>query len=113
MGSTRPGGDKGSEWDVVDQKVYAIIWFLVDPNHCSPIITTKSGKEAWEKSIVEYQKDNATNWLMLHQEFYSIKHDPALPVTEFIKGVLSVACKLNMIRHEPSDTEVSDNILID
>ena len=36
LGSTRPGGDKGPGWDVVAQKVYAIIWFLVDPNHCSP-----------------------------------------------------------------------------
>ena len=40
---------------------------------------------------------------MLHQEFYSIKHDPALPVTKFIKGVLSFVCKLNVIGHKPSD----------
>jgi hypothetical protein len=60
VGSTRPGGDKGLEWDVVDQKVYAIIWFLVDPNHHSLIITTKSRKEAWAKLVAEYQKDNTT-----------------------------------------------------
>jgi hypothetical protein len=112
VGSTRPGGDKGPEWDVVDQKVYAVIWFLVDPNHRSPIITTKSGKEAWAKLVAEYQKDNATNRLMLRQEFYSIKHDPALPITEFIEGVRSVARKLDAIGHKPSDTEISDKILI-
>lgn len=112
VGSTRPGGDKGSEWDVVDQKVYTIIWFLVDPNHHSPIITTKSGKEAWAKLVAEYQKDDTTNQLMLHQDFYSIKHDSALPVTKFIEGVLLVACKLDVIGHKSSNTEVSDKILI-
>ena len=30
IGSTKPGGDKGLEWDQVDQKVYAVIWFLVE-----------------------------------------------------------------------------------
>ena len=42
--STKPGGDKGLKWDQVDQKVYAVIWFFVDPNYHGPIITTKSGK---------------------------------------------------------------------
>ena len=61
VSSTKPGGDMGSEWDQVDQKVYAVIWFLVDPKYHGLVITTKSGKEAWAKLIVEYQKDNATN----------------------------------------------------
>jgi hypothetical protein len=37
VSSMKPGGDKGLEWDQVDQKVYAIIWFLVDPNYCGLI----------------------------------------------------------------------------
>ena len=112
VSSTKSGGDKGSEWDQVDQKVYAVIWFLVDPNYHGPIITTKSGKEAWAKLIVEYQKDNATNQLMLHQQFYSVIHDPTIPVANFIKGVLLVARKLDAIGHKLSDTEISDKILI-
>jgi hypothetical protein len=112
VSSTKPGGDKGSEWDQVDQKVYAVIWFLVDPNYRGPIITTKSGKEAWAKLVAEYQKDNATNRLMLRQQFYSIIHDPAIPVADFIEGVLSVARKLDAIGHKLSDTEISDKILI-
>jgi len=100
------------EWDQVGQKVYAVIWFLVDPNHCFSIITTKSGKEAWAKLFAEYQKDNPTNRLMLRQQFNSIIHDPAVPVADFIKSVLSVAHKLNVIRHKLSDTEISDKILI-
>src|ERR1700691_134511 len=112
MGSTKPEGDKGSEWDQVDQKVYAVIWFLVDPNYRGPIITSKSGKAAWAKLVAEYQKDNATNELMLHQQFYSIIHDPAIPVADFIEGVLLVARKLDAIGHKPSDTEISDKILI-
>ena len=110
--STKPGGDKGLEWDQVDQKVYAVIWFLVDPNYRGPIITTKSGKEAWAKLIAEYQKDNATNLLMLRQQFYSTIHDPTIPVANFIEGVLSVARKLDAIGHKLSDTEISDKILI-
>jgi len=112
VSSTKPGGDKGSEWDQVDQKVYAVIWFLVDPNYRSPIIITKSGKEAWAKLVVEYQKDNVTNQLMLHQQLYSITHDPTIPVADFIEGVLSVTCKLDAIRHKLSNTKISDKILI-
>jgi hypothetical protein len=82
------------------------------PNYCSPIITTKSGKEAWAKLVVKYQKDNATNWLMLHQQLYSITHNATIPVADFIEGVLSVACKLNAIRHKLSDTDISNKILI-
>jgi len=67
----------------------------LDPNYRAPIITTKSGKEAWAKLIAEYQKDNTTNRLMLHQQFYSIIHDPAIPVVDFIEGVLSVSGKVS------------------
>ena len=96
----------------MDQKVYAAIWFLVDPNYHGPIITTKSGKEVWAKLIAEYQKDNVMNWLMLCQQFYSTIHDPAIPVADFIEGILSVACKLDAIGHKLSNTEISDKILI-
>jgi hypothetical protein len=96
----------------VNQKVYAVIWFLVGQNYHGPIITTKSGKEAWAKLIAEYQKDNAMNQLMLHQQLYSITHNPAIPIADFIKGVLLVTCKLNAIGHKLSHTEISNKILI-
>jgi gag-polypeptide of LTR copia-type len=85
---------------------------LVDPYYRCPIITTKSGKEAWDKLIAEYQKGNAMNQLKLRQQFYSTIHDPAIPVADFIEGVLSVAHKLDAIRHKLSNTEISNKILI-
>lgn len=115
LSSEKPGGEKVSvisEWEKIDQKVYAVIWFLVDPNHRSPIVATKSGKEAWDSLIAEYQKDSATNRLLLRQQFYSITHDPAIPVTTFIEDVFSIVRKLDAIGHKPSDLEVSDKLLI-
>lgn len=112
VGSTRPLDEKRSEWDTLDQKVYAIIWFLIDPSHRSSIITTNSGKEAWTKIITEYQKDSPTNRILLRQQFYSLTHDPALPISHFIDDVASSTRKLNAIGHKPNDIEVSDKILI-
>ena len=43
----------------MDQKVYAVIWNLVDLNYHGLIITTKSGMEAWVKLITEYQKGHS------------------------------------------------------
>lgn len=96
VSSPKPGGDKGSEWDQVDQKVYAVIWFLVVQNYCVPIITTKPRKEAWAKPVVDNQKDNATNWFMLCQQLYSVTHNPA-----FLLLILSKVCcwlHTNLIR---------------
>ena len=112
VGSEKPGGAKASEWEALDQKVYAIIWFLVDPIHRSPIVTTNSGKEAWAKLVAEYQKDSATNRLLLRQQFFSVTHDPAVPVSNFIDDVFSIVRKLDAIGHKPTDLEVSDKILI-
>ena len=110
--SEKPGGTKASEWDALDQKVYAIIWFLVDANHRSPIVTTTSGKEAWAALVAEYQKDSSTNRLLLHQQFFSVTHDPSLPVSTFLEDVFSIVRKLDAIGHKPTDLEVSDKILI-
>jgi hypothetical protein len=112
VSSTKPGGDKVLEWDRLDQKVYAVIWFLINPNHRSPIMTTNSGKEAWAILVAEYQKDSATNRILLRQQFYSITHDPALPISNFIEDVFSIVRKLDAIGHKPSDVEVSDKVLI-
>src|SRR5882762_845865 len=82
---------------------------------------TITGKDNWKKVAKvlremecewEYQKDNATNQLMLHQQFYSIIHDPAIPIANFIKGVFLVICKLDAIGHKLSNTEISNKILI-
>ena len=112
LASEKPVGAKASEWEALDQKVYAVIWFLVDPNHRSPIVTTTSRKEVWAKLVAEYQKDSATNQLLLHQQFYSITHDPTVPVSTFIDDVSSIVQKLDAIGHKPTDLEVSDKILI-
>ena len=110
--SVRPGGDKALAWDQTDQKVYAVIWFLTDPNYRSPIITTKSGKEAWSKLVAEYQKDNATNRILLRQQFYSITHYSSASIPNFIEGVLTVARRLEAIGHKPDDLKITDKILI-
>jgi gag-polypeptide of LTR copia-type len=112
VGSEKPGGAKASEWEALDEKVYAMIWFLVDPNYRSLIITMKSRKEAWAKLVSEYQKDSMTNRLLLRQQFYSIAHDPAVPVSTFIDNVFAIVQKLDAIGHKPSDLEVSDKILL-
>ena len=112
VGSTRSLDEKRSEWDTLDQKVYAIIWFLIDPSHRSSIITTNSGKEAWTKIVTEYQKDSPTNRILLRRQFYSLTHYPALSISQFIDDVASTTRKLEAIGHKPDDVEVSDRILI-
>jgi len=112
VGSTRPLDEKRLEWDTLDQKVYAIIWFHLDPSHRSSIITTNSGKEAWTIIVTEYQKDSPTNRILLRRQFYSLTHDPALPISQFIDDVASITRKLHAIGHKPNDVEVSDKILI-
>lgn len=110
--SEKPGDTKASEWEILDQKVYAVIWFLVDANHRSPIVNTSSGKEAWATLVSEYQKDSSTNRLLLRQQFFSVTHDPAVPVSTFLEDVFSIVRKLDAIGHKPTDLEVSDKILI-
>lgn len=101
--SEKPEGTKASEWEVLDQKVYAVIWFLVDANHRSPIVTTTSGKEAWAALVSEYQKDNSTNRLLLRQQFFSVTHDPAVPVSTFLEDVFSIVRKLDRSRGQRQD----------
>src|SRR6202011_5083012 len=64
------------------------------------------------KLVTEYQKDNTINYILLLYKFYSITHNPAYSISDFIEGVLAVACQLKVIGHKPSDLEVSDKILI-
>ena len=52
------------------------------------------------------------NRLLLRQQFFSVTHDPAVPVSTFIDDIFSIVRKLDAIGHKPTDLEVSDEILL-
>jgi hypothetical protein len=62
-----PTRAKAAEWMPKDRKAYVYLFFLIEPNYHTPIIDFKSGREAWKKLISEYEKDNATSRMALHQ----------------------------------------------
>jgi len=107
-----PTGAKAAEWTTKDRKTYAYLFFLIEPNYRAPIIDIKSGREAWKKLVSEYEKDSATTRMALRQQFYSLKHDPAVGIAVFIDAVFSIVRQLGAIGHKPDDLEISDKLLI-
>jgi hypothetical protein len=103
---------KAAEWTVKDRKVYAYIFFLVEPNYRAPILDIKSGREAWNKLVSEHEKDNATTRIGLRQQFYTLSHNPSLSIVVFIDAVTSIARQLASIGHKLDDLEISDKLLI-
>lgn len=103
---------KLAEWNTNDRKIYAYLYFIIEPNYRSPIVELKSGRLAWAKLKSVYEKDTATNRMVLRQHFYSLVHDPKEPITVYIDSVLSTARRLGAINHKPSDLEISDKLLI-
>lgn len=103
---------KAADWIAKDRKVYAYIFFLVEPNYRAPILDIKSGREAWKKLVSEYEKDNSTTRIGLRQQFYTLSHNPSLSIVVFIDAVTSIARQLASIGHKLDDLEISDKLLI-
>ena len=78
-----PTWTKATEWTAKDRKTYAYLFFLIEPNYRAPIIDIKSGCKAWKKLVSEYKKDTATMCMALHQQFYSLTHNPAVSIAVF------------------------------
>jgi hypothetical protein len=76
------------------------------------IVDIKSGREAWKKLISEYKKDSATTRMALHQQFYSLTHDPAVGIAVFIDAIFSTVRQLSAIGHKPDDLKISNKLLI-
>ena len=79
--------------------------FLIEPNYHTPIVDIKSGQETWKQLISEYKKDSATTCMALHQQFYSLTHDPAISIVVFIDAVFSMG-------HKPDGFKTGDKLLI-
>jgi hypothetical protein len=107
-----PTGAKAIEWNVKDRKTYAYLFFLIELNYCAPIIDIKSSCKAWKKLIAKYEKDSATMHMALHQQFYSVMHDPVVGITVFINAIFSIVQQLAAIGHKPENLEISDKLLI-
>ena len=101
------GAKAATDWTMKDRKTYAYLFFLIEPNYRAPI-----GREAWKKLVAEYEKDSATTRMALHQQFYSLMHNPAVGITVFIDAVFSIVRQLGTIGHKPDDLEISDKLLI-
>ena len=84
-----PTGTKAAEWTAKDHKMYAYLFFLIEPNYHAPIIDIKSGHKAWKKLISKYEKDSATMRMALCQQFYSLTHNPAVGIAVFIDAIFS------------------------
>jgi len=95
-----------------DKKVYAHIWFLVDPNCWDSIVEIKSGQEAWAALKAEHEKDMPSTWMNLGQHFYSLSHDPTIGVIPFTNQVLTVVRQLESIKRKPQIDEITDKLLI-
>jgi len=85
-----PTGAKATEWNSKDRKMYAYLFFLIEPNYHVPIINIKSGREAWKKLTAEYKKDTATTHMALCQQFYLLTHNPAVGIAVFIDAIFSI-----------------------
>ena len=92
--------------------MYAYLFFLTEPNYCAPIINVNSGWEAWKKLVAEYKKDSAMMCMALHQQFYSLMHDPVVGIIIFIDAVLSIIQQLGEIGHKLDYLKISDKFLI-
>ena len=91
-----PTGSKAAEWNSKDRKVYAYLFFLIKPNYHTPIIKVKSGQEAWKKFVAEYEKDSATMCMVLHQQFYSLMHNPAVGIMVFTDSWAHICTMLTL-----------------
>ena len=106
------GAKAATDWTTKDRKMYAYLFFLIKPNYRVPIIEIKSGREAWKKLVAEYEKDSATTRMALHQQFYSLMHDPAVGITVFIDAIFSIVRQLGTIGHKPDDLKITNKLLI-
>src|SRR5882762_5633780 len=46
-----PTGAKAAEWMAKDRKIYAYLFFLIEPNYRAPIINIKSGCDTWKSLL--------------------------------------------------------------
>jgi len=107
-----PTGAKATEWNSKDHKTYPYLFFLIKPNYHAPIINMKSGREAWKKLTTKYEKDTAMTCMALCQQFYSLRHDPAVGIAVFIGTVFSIIHQLSAIDHKLDDLKISNKLLI-
>lgn len=99
-------------WTRKDIYAYSLIYFLIDSDFRETIAETNSGLKTWSLLIDEYQKDASATHLALHNQFYSIRHDPAKPIGVFLGSVQSTVRQLNDIGHKPTDSEICNIILL-
>ena len=50
--------------------------------------------------------------MALHQQFYSLMHDPAVSIIVFINAILLIIWQPRAIGHKPDDLEISNKLLI-
>jgi hypothetical protein len=50
--------------------------------------------------------------MALHQQFYSLTHDPAVSITVFIDTIFSIVQQLGTIGHKLDDLKITDKVLI-
>ncbi|KAF7371968.1 hypothetical protein MVEN_00054800 [Mycena venus] len=89
-----------------------MIYFLIGADYHSIIADVSTGVEAWKILKDRYQKDSSALRLALHNELYSIRHDPKHPVSVYTVAVCSVARQLKAIGHAVKDDDLADLILL-
>jgi hypothetical protein len=104
--------EKGQDWDMANERGYSLIYFLILPEFRSLITDVTTGIQAWTTLKTEFEKDASATCLSLRNQFYSVRHDPAKPVSHFIESIQSIARQLKAIGHEPGKDEVEDIILL-
>jgi len=85
-----------------DKKAYAHIWFLVEPNCWDAIIELKSGHKAQAALKAKHEKDTLSTCMNLCQHFYTLSHNHAVGVMQFVNNVLTVVCQLKSINGKPT-----------
>ncbi|THU77600.1 hypothetical protein K435DRAFT_877642 [Dendrothele bispora CBS 962.96] len=101
------------KWEERDETAFGELFLLVNDEIQGMIadLPQESGRAIWQFLATKYAIQNTPiSRQSLRTAFYSLSHDPTLPVDTFISQVKRIATQIKRIGHPYKDDEISDKI---
>lgn len=111
-GTAPTTADALSAWNALDKLALPLLWARVDREYRYLVEDCDSASAAWKKLKGHFQIATMFTRMRAREDFYSVEHDPSLPIDAYIHAVTEKKTALEALAVKIEDTELKDVLLM-
>ena len=106
------GDPAHASWVELDEVVYSYIWTLIPDRFQFLIDSADTVSSAFALLKAHFEKSNMSTRMHARQAFYSVRHDPSLPISAYISALEAAKQVLTSLGVDIKDEEFKDVLLM-